>query len=197
MSLEVYTAKIHIHFKTRVITPTFYFSVDNSTSTNPHREASALIHSLSVATDWLFFFASMITEKSRIRLFTCRRLRPEGATTAYNSYSFNEFPGRWLGDMTDDLNAAKIAWHFNGDQTGKHQVRIGPVGEGATQSDGWHPLMILSAEAFISSHATPRILETGDVALGCINHQMSGGTPIEQGQLIWPPSRQKNRRWQP
>lgn len=195
--LEVYRSQVSIAFKSKQITTTFFFLVDNITGSHCHRIASGINLCYTVTTDWLFYFSSMISEKAFIRRFSTQRIRPNGCASAYNAYGPDEFPGRYLGDCADNFITGNIQWIVDAEPTNHHQVRIGPLGEGATQDNGWYPIFSLSAENFMIEHLTLRSLDTGDTSQGCINHATSGGSLIEAGQLMWPPGRQANRRWRP
>jgi hypothetical protein len=195
--LQVYRTVITNQFRSRWSTNTFFFLVDNVSGSPGHRIASAINLSYGVTTDWLFYYSSLITEHAFIRRMSTWLIRPESSANAYNAFGPTEFPGRWLGDCADNFLSANLKYTFDGDLTGKHQNRIGPIGEGATQANGWFPLFVLTAEAFFVEHLAAHSLDTGDTAQACINHETSGGTLIERCSLAWPPGRQKNRRYVP
>jgi len=195
--LQVYRTVVTTQFKSKWSSATFFFLVDNLSGQPGHRIASAINLSYGVTTDWLFYYSSLITEHAFIRRMSTWLIRPESSANAYNAFGPTEFPGRWLGDCADNFLSANLKWTFLGDTTGKHQNRIGPIGEGATQVNGWYPLFLLTAQAFFVEHLSTHVLDTGDIAQGCVNHETTGGTVITHGMVAWPPGRQKNRRWIP
>lgn len=194
MPLEVYQCQVVNYFFTKRTRQNFYFSVDNTTFEHPHRVASSIVFEYTVTSDWLFFFSALVTSHAFFRRVDVRRIRPDGGPSSFNTYGPDEFPGRGLGAMLDNFTTADLQWHFPGDITGKHQVRVGPLAAGAYDQRGWHPLFILTAQAFAGEHLAVHTLDVGLPCQGCINHETTGGTPITNYQLGWPPGRQENRR---
>lgn len=197
MAFEVYRTQLVVAFATRRQTSTFYFLVDNVTNVHCYEVASAINTEYFDSSLWPFHFLQMISQSAYLTKMSTRRIRPTPGPSNVLSFSRGDFVGMWLSSPSANFLTANLKWSFANDQTGKHQVRIGPIGQGAVQDDGFFPLFVLAAGAFSNLHRTVHILTGGLVCQGCINHQTSGGTPIESAHLGWPPGRQRNRRWEP
>lgn len=197
MGLEVYAFKMVFNFRSRRCVNKFFFLVDNITVVHPYTMAEAVGIDYFSTTDWGFHLLGMITEHANLSSLSVKRIRPAGGAASKAVFREDEFKGRFLGKCTDNFQTANITWTFPNDQTGKHQNRIGPLGEGATQLHDWYPILYLSAQAFAAEHVAVHEPLPGIFSQGCINHQSTGGTIITNAQLPWPPGRQRNRRWKP
>lgn len=194
---EVYRTQIIVKFASKRSTSTFFHLVDNTTFLHPHRVASELNQQLWVVTDWGLYFTEMLSNVSRVQMITTRKIRPTPGASAQGVFTDGTVPGLWPGQCAENFLTANLMWHFPGDQTGNHQVRISPLGAGAWHDTGWFPLFKFYAASFITNHLAVKVLFPGVTAQGCINHQTSGGTLITSGVLSSPPGRQRNRRWSP
>jgi len=197
MALEVYAFKMVFNFRGRRCVNKFFFLADNVTMEHPYTVAQAIGINYFATTDWGFHLLGLITEHANLSSLSVKRIRPSGGASTRAVFGPDEFTGRFLGQCGDNFLTANIMWTFPNDQTGKHQNRIGPLGQGATQQHDWFPLIYLSAQAFSAEHVAVHECLPGLFVQGCINHQTTGGTIITNAQLPWPPGRQRNRRWRP
>lgn len=197
MAAEVYEVRLWIKYLSGRQSTSFYFRIDNTTGDGPFQTAAKLCSALDLTSGWLFAFRQLISEQSYVLLMTCRRIRPTTGPLRQVKFLSVENPGNWPGPTDVNYQTCDLMWTFPGDVTGKHQVRVGPLGAGAIQGETWFGVFRSAVAVFAGRHTSPILLAGGLVAEGCINHQTTGGTLITNAQMRWPPGRQLNRRWIP
>jgi hypothetical protein len=194
MAVEVYHVQTTFQTIKHRSTLNFYWNIDNNLSVHPFQVAEELNQCIFSLTNWAFALSGPLSASSWWHRLRTRRVRPTGGPARSVKFTNGSNPGQWPFDVDVLYQSANVKWSFAGDSTGKHQVRLGPIGVGAIQSETWFPLFVAAVDLFIIEHLTPKVLVSGLVAMACINHQTTGGTLIEIGQLQWPPGRQLTRR---
>lgn len=195
MGIEVYAFKWFWKFKSRVSVNKFFFRVDNMSGADAYEVATALGPLYFSGTDWALHLTGLFSSHSFLHQITVKRILPDGNAAHRHRFPPGAIAGRFLGQCADNFTTANLQFFTDGDSTGKHQVRLSPLGEGATDGNYWSAFFVLNAIAFVAEHTAPRLVLPGCLSQGCIHHQTTGGTPITHAQLAWPPGRQANRRW--
>jgi hypothetical protein len=194
MPMEVYHVQATFQTVKHRSTIDFYWGIDNNLGIHPFQVAEELNQCLFSITTWAFRLTGPLSSSCWWHKLRTRRIRPTGSAARSVKFTNGSNPGQWPFGIDVLYQTANIKWSFAGDTTGKHQVRLGPIGVGAIQLGAWFPFFTAAVQLFINEHLTPKVLGSGLVALACVNHQSTGGTEIEIGQLQWPPGRQLTRR---
>lgn len=197
MPHELYRTQLDLRFRSQAITTTFYWDVDNTLAVPSFRVGSAIHDSLVSDTPWFLNFMGMISHRAYFRRMETQLIRPVWGPTIYYVPPLGPVEGLWLNDLDEVFSTANLKWNVDGDSSGKHQVRVGPIGRTAFEGNSFHFTFVTAALMFISEHITPRLLDVGLPCLAAINHQTTGGSPIVGGSLYPFPGRQRNRRWRP
>lgn len=193
--LEVYRTKWVVRYKSQVVAQTFYWLANNTLGVHSHELATEIDRNIFDDTNWANLLSSLCSSSATLRMFSTRRIRPTGGPSTVNRYFPANPPGLYPSPVGDDFITCNLQWHFPGDFTGKNQVRIGPLGEGATGPDFWTTAFSAVALFFISAHCTPRITISAVPFRGCAIDHLGIANAITSGTLCWPPGRQRNRRW--
>lgn len=195
MPLEVYRLNIGIKYESVTSTTSFYYLVDNDNGSNQWKVSEAIVEQYCSVSPWLFLLRFLLSVDCFVQTITCRIIRPTTGPQHRVRLKSTSAPGLWDGKPLVNFVLANVRWHFTGDLTGKHGVRLGPVGMGAIDNDGWTNPYHVVVSAWLTEQLAVQPLSVGLDALPCINHQTSGGTVIESATLLFPPGRQINRRW--
>lgn len=197
MPHQLYRTQLDLRFRSQAITTTFYWDVDNNLAIPSFRVGSSIHNALVSDTTWFFDFMGMISHRATFRRMETQQVRPDWGPTIYYVPPLGPVEGLWANDLDEVFSTANLKWIVDNEPSGKHQVRVGPIGRTAFDGNSFHFTFVLKALTFISSHIAPKTLDVGLVCLAAINHQTSGGSPIIAGSLYPYPGRQRNRRWRP
>lgn len=195
MGMEVYQTRWQVNYRGRATTQRFHWLVDNSADDHPLHISTEIEDNIFLNTDWAFWLLSMQSQSCFLRLLQTWRVRPTWGPSTKHRWASDEFPGRYLSDISQNFLTANIRWSFDGDFTGKAQTRIGPLGQGAIQPVGYWFVFQFAADAFINRHTLPRVSTGGIHFRSCHLDQLGIASPLLSGELYPWPGRQRNRRW--
>lgn len=195
MALEVYQTRWQFNFRGRACTQQFYFLADNTTDIHPYELARQIQANLFIDTDWGFFLLGLQSQRGFLRQLSTQRRSPTYGPAWKVRFQSDLFPGRALGNLTDNFTTMNLKWHYAGDFAGKTQNRVGPLGEFALTDGQFTAFFIISANAFIAEHVAARVTIDGVNFRSCSIDQLGVASVISSGDLDPTPGRQSNRRW--
>jgi hypothetical protein len=197
MPLEVYSYRLVTKWRTKKAWNRFHFVLDNNANLPAFAAAQAINFNLNVGTLFLSLFAQMVSDDAGITDTICARVKPNGGPASRVHIGGGGLQGLYLGPIADTFLTAPIRWiGFNGGVS-RTINRIGFIGQGATNGDGWWPVFSLAASTFIADALTPRVLPSGDTFNLTILHSDGFSESALWGDLGRPTSRQITRRWVP
>jgi len=194
MATELYRTQAIVLYKHRFQRTTFYFQVENTTDEHPFAVAHALNEAYAFTTLWLFVFKDLFSIHADFRQLRTRRIFPAYGPTAPREYAPGQIPGGLGGDVQTNFTLFTMHWRCPGEQTGKHQIRIGPIPGDRHTNVGWDTNLIFRASAFAGLHFAPVEVLPAITSRGAIKNNNLGGSIITKWDYSWPQSRQANRR---
>jgi len=195
MALEVYQTRWQFNFRGRACTQQFYFLADNGIDLHSYELARQIQTDLFVNTDWGFFLLGLQSQRGFLRLLSTQRRLPNYGPAWKQRFQSDLFPGRALGNLTDNFTTMNLKWQYAGDFVGKSSNRVGPLGEFALSDGKFSAFLIISANAFIAEHTATRTTIGGVNFRSCSIDRLGISNAITSGYLNPVPGRQSNRRW--
>ena len=192
--VECYELRVHVRYGWERSSMRFFFSARNDFGVNPYTVAGEIIDDLYNLTDWLFYLSTLLSERSYTTHVVCKRLQPGPGGVFKAVFRPIGIQNRWVGPVSDNLQAVPISWIADGSPSRGGQTRLGPVGEGVINETEYGPLWLAGSTFFITQHLTPRTTATGVPFRGAHVDQAGNVYPLIAGVVRWPPSRQENRR---
>lgn len=195
MPVEAYQLQLGVWWKSNRVTTTFFFRVDNTLNIPGFQVATDLCNSITVDTFWFSRFLGLISDKCFVRSITCRQLNPTTPRRRLKFQANLATQGQWMGPLSNNFETATIQWTFPNDPSGKNQVRVGPIGSTVTAADEFSFIFRNRVSVFAFDHTAIEIMPSGLPRVGACWSPTYGLNQIKHAQLLWPPGRQKNRRW--
>jgi len=192
--LVCFRSRVRLEFGGRNSTTTFYWMSDLPLGHNYFSYAQEINDQLIFGSPWFNLFQALITEQALIKTISTRPFRPATGANAIYQFPGSGIIGGWPFEAGDYFTGVFLSWHGDNDFTGKHGVRIGPIGSGATGSGGWNPLFNTACFNFEGLCAAIFPTTSGFDFRGCIVDKLGLFTPITGAQIHWPPCRQIQRR---
>lgn len=195
MSLELYQTRWQFNFRGKACTQQFYWLANNLIGLHPFELARQIQANAFIDTDWGFYLLGLQSQRGFLRMLSTQRRLPTYGPAWTRRFQSDLFPGRSLGNLTDNFQTMNLHWHYAGDLTGKAMNRIGPLGEFALNNGRFSTFFEIAANAFIQEHITPRVTTGGVSFQAATVNRLHLVFPILTGTLDPTPGRQSNRRW--
>lgn len=195
MSLELYQTRWQFNFRGKACTQQFSFLANNIATLHPFELARQIQANLFIETDWAFCLLGLQSQRGFLRQLSTQRRLPTYGPAWTRRFQSDLFPGRSLGNLTDNYQTANLHWSYAGDFTGKAMNRVGPLGEFDLSGGNFSTFANLAAIAFIAEHTTPRVTTGGVSFQAATRNRLNLVFPITSGYLDPTPGRQSNRRW--
>jgi len=192
--LSCYRSRVSVNFQGRSLTTSFYWMADVPPATNAYQYSLGINNTLVSTTPWMNVYQGLITEQATIKRLSTKRIKPTGGATANLIFPGGGILGGWPFEAGDYFTGVFLSFHSDNDSTGKHGVRIGPIGSGATATNGWNPLFNTACFNFEALCAAVYTHPMGFDFRGCVIDQLGLFQPITGAQIHWPPCRQIQRR---
>lgn len=192
--LEIYATRVHLTQRTRHITQRFHWLANNTAGANPWIVSKELNDRLVSGSFWFDFLTLLISDKAAFRRITTRRILPATACGASFIFPGGGVLGQWPFEQTETITACRVQWIAENDSYGKYATRIGPLGAGATDSDGWNPLFLVAAHNWASQHGITYSTPSGVDFTGATLDKLGIANVVVGAQIGWPPASQANRR---
>jgi len=195
VALELYQTRWQFNFRGKSCTQQFYFLANNITAVHPYELARQIQANLFIDTDWGFYLLGLQSQRGFLRQLSTQRRLPTYGPAWKVRFQSDLFPGRSLGNLTDNFQTANLKWSYAGDFTGKAMNRVGPLGEFDLNDGAFSTFFTTAANAFINEHTAPRITTGLTSFRAAAMNRLHLVYPIESGHLDPVPGRQRNRRW--
>jgi len=197
MALELYQTRWHFQFRGTICKTQFYFLANNIGGVHPFELARQIQGNLFIETQWGFYLLGLQSQRGFLRQLSTQRRLPSYGPAWKVRFQSDLFPGRSLGNLTDNFQTANLKWQYQGDFTGKAMNRVGPLGEFDLSDGVFSSFYKLAANAFINEHVSPRITSGMVSFRAAAMNRLHLVYQIESGYLDATPGRQSNRRWEP
>ena len=192
--LQVYHTQVHIRWPGRRFINRFHWLANNTVGDHVYKVSREINDELIFGTQWFHFLTLLVSDHARFRHVATRCVTPPGGPRAIHIFPGGGILGGWPFECPNNFETVEMQWMSDAVAWGKNHNRIGPLGSGATGDGAWNPLFRVACTVFGFTHGTPMTTAGGVSFRSCNVDKLGIAEPIIGQQIVWPPSRQKNRR---